>query len=69
MRAGKVRWVLTGGDSGGPSDGRTGATSIMAAVEQTCTPVSLDNQDSSATSDNAVLYDCQGRADALATAS
>jgi 4-amino-4-deoxy-L-arabinose transferase-like glycosyltransferase len=55
---GKIRWVLTTGDGrGGFSDGRTGSRSVMAAVQQTCTPVaSVDG-----------LYDCQGRAPALSS--
>jgi hypothetical protein len=60
VRDGKVRWVLTGGDSRGPSDGRTGASALMAAVAKTCTPISLGSSSSS------TLYDCQGHAGALA---
>jgi hypothetical protein len=56
---GTIRWVLTDGESGGMmSDGRTGSTSVMAAVAATCTPVSgVDG-----------LYDCSGMADALRAA-
>ena len=56
---GKVRWVLTSGDGrGGFSDGRTGSRSVMAAVEDTCTPVaSVDG-----------LYDCRGMSSELAAA-
>jgi 4-amino-4-deoxy-L-arabinose transferase-like glycosyltransferase len=61
VRTGKVRWVLTGGESGGPSDGRVGATSVMNAVEQTCTNVAT-------TDSGAALYDCQGHEAALAAA-
>jgi hypothetical protein len=59
VKTGKIRWVLTGGDSQGPSDGRTGATSVMSAVAQTCTKVLT-------TDSGAVLYDCQGHEAALA---
>jgi 4-amino-4-deoxy-L-arabinose transferase-like glycosyltransferase len=54
---GTIRWVLADGESGGmPNDGRTGSQSVMAAIQETCTPVSgVDG-----------LYDCSGAADALA---
>jgi 4-amino-4-deoxy-L-arabinose transferase-like glycosyltransferase len=56
VASGEIRWVLTDGDSAMPSDGRTGSRSVMAAIAQTCTPVSgVDG-----------LYDCSGAADALA---
>jgi hypothetical protein len=56
---GKVRWVLTSGDGrGGFSDGRAGSRSVMAAVEDTCTPVaSVDG-----------LYDCRGMSSELTAA-
>ena len=64
MRAGKIRWVLTDGSGGGFNrDGRIGSSTVMAAVAQTCTPVSTT---SSTTTSTAGLYDCAGRADALA---
>ena len=57
VRDGKVRWVLTSGDSrGGISDGRTGSRSVMAAVENSCNPVDSVSG----------LYDCQGEEAALA---
>ena len=54
---GTIRWVLTDGEGDGmPNDGRTGSSTVMAAVRQTCTPVgSVDG-----------LYDCSGAAGALA---
>ena len=56
VRDGKVRWVLTSGDSrGGISDGRTGSRSVMAAVAETCNPVDSVSG----------LYDCQGQEAAL----
>src|SRR6185503_19290065 len=64
VRAGKIRWVLTDGSGGGFNrDGRVGSSTVMAAVTQTCTPVSTASSTSSSTSG---LYDCAGRADALA---
>ena len=64
MRAGKIRWVLTDGSGGGMTrDGRTGSSTVMAAVAQSCTPVSGASSSSTTTSG---LYDCQGKADALA---
>ena len=64
VRAGKIRWVLTDGSGGGMArDGRTGSSTVMAAVAQTCTPVSSASSSSTTTSG---LSDCQGKADALA---
>jgi len=65
VRAGKIRWVLTDGSGGGfgGNDGRTGSSTVMAAVAQTCTPVSTASSSSTTTSG---LYDCRGKADALA---
>ena len=43
VKAGNIRYVLTGGSDGGGggfSDGRTGSRDVMAAVEQTCAKVS-----------------------------
>ena len=59
VNAGKIRWVLTSsGGRAGFSDGRTGARSVMTAVQSACDPV--DSVDG--------LYDCQGRGVALAAA-
>jgi hypothetical protein len=70
VRVGKIRWVLTDGGGFGGRDGRTGRTTVMAAVAQTCTPVSPGGSSSSttATTSGSGLYDCPGRADALASA-
>jgi hypothetical protein len=56
---GTIRWVLTGGqDDGMRPDGRTGSSTVMAAVAATCEPVAgVDG-----------LYDCSGAAAALAAA-
>jgi hypothetical protein len=51
----RIRWVVTGGASGGVRDGRAGSTVAMAAVGRACTPVSsIDG-----------LYDCARAAAAL----
>jgi 4-amino-4-deoxy-L-arabinose transferase-like glycosyltransferase len=65
VRAGRIRWVLTDGSGGGfgGNDGRVGSSTVMAAVAQTCTPVSSASSSSTTTSG---LYDCRGKADALA---
>jgi 4-amino-4-deoxy-L-arabinose transferase-like glycosyltransferase len=61
VRAGKIRWVLGDGSGGGGlrNDGRTGSTTAMAAVAATCPQVDVDGL---------TLYDCQGMADAIASA-
>ena len=57
-----IRWVLTSGSTGGGiADGRTGATTAMAAVQTAC--VDQSTIDASAP---AGLYDCSGSASALA---
>jgi hypothetical protein len=65
VRAGKVRWVLAAGAGagrfgGGPStDGRTGATTALSAVQSHCVAVPAVSR----------LYDCAGQAAALSGAS
>jgi hypothetical protein len=55
----------SGGGRGG--DGRTGSSTVMAAVEQVCTPVSLSSSSSSdTTAGGSAFYDCRGKADELA---
>jgi 4-amino-4-deoxy-L-arabinose transferase-like glycosyltransferase len=60
VRSGRIRWILVDGTGGGGfgGDARVGASRAMQAVAQTCRKV--------ATTNGATLYDCQGRADALA---
>jgi 4-amino-4-deoxy-L-arabinose transferase-like glycosyltransferase len=67
VRAGRVRWVLSDGSggAGGPNDARVGARRVMAAVAQTCRSVPASEY-SDATSSGGTLYDCRGRAGALA---
>jgi 4-amino-4-deoxy-L-arabinose transferase-like glycosyltransferase len=62
VQSGRIRWVLTttGGGFGGPgNDSRTGATTAMAAVQRSCTPVSAVSG----------LYDCSGQAASLSASS
>jgi hypothetical protein len=68
VRSGSIRWVLTDGTGAGGGfgrDGRTGSSAVMAAVAQTCKPVTTGSSSSSSSSTSG-LYDCLGRADALA---
>jgi hypothetical protein len=48
------------------NDGRVGSSAVMAAVAQTCTPVNTSS--STTSSSTSGLYDCAGKADALASA-
>jgi hypothetical protein len=71
VRAGKIRWVFTDGAGAGGGlgrDGRTGSNTVMAAVARTCRPVTTSSSSSSASGSASGLYDCLGRADALARA-
>jgi 4-amino-4-deoxy-L-arabinose transferase-like glycosyltransferase len=74
VRSGNVRWVLTGGEMGGMRDGRAGPTDVMTAVANVCTPVSASAYGSAGPTaatgaqSSSGLYDCQGRAGALAAA-
>ena len=79
VRSGNIRWVLTGGQMGGGmgGDGRTGSTTVMTAVANVCTAIPSsayegtssggDTTDAGSTSSSG-LYDCRGKADALAEA-
>jgi 4-amino-4-deoxy-L-arabinose transferase-like glycosyltransferase len=60
VRAGTIRWVVadSGGGFGPGRDARVGSSEVMAAVTKACTPVSASSS----------LYDCSGRAGALAAA-
>jgi len=70
VRTGRIRWVLVSGQGGGglPGDTRTGAKTAMAAVAQVCTKVTLPSASASASTGagTGTLYDCGGRAVALA---
>jgi 4-amino-4-deoxy-L-arabinose transferase-like glycosyltransferase len=79
VRSGKIRWVVDEGSSafggGLPGDTRTGARTAMAAVAQACERVTLSTSAGTGSSAGAAvgstesggLYDCQGRAAALAS--
>ncbi len=76
VRAGKIRWVIdeqasSGTAHGLPGDTRTGAKTAMKAVAKACAAVTLPSSTSgsgaSSTSSSTTLYDCQGRASALAS--
>jgi 4-amino-4-deoxy-L-arabinose transferase-like glycosyltransferase len=82
VRAGHIRWVVAeqGGSQGGPrlaGDTRTGSKRAMAAVAKACRAVRLTTSTSKSTStttrggtsSEGSLYDCQGRAAALLSAS
>jgi hypothetical protein len=71
VSSGSIRWVLaeqTGGSGFGargmPGDTRAGSKAAMAAVAKACRKVSLPSE----TTGTTTLYDCQGRASALANA-
>jgi 4-amino-4-deoxy-L-arabinose transferase-like glycosyltransferase len=64
VRDGRIRWVLDDGGQGGGmrSDGRAGTTALMRTVASTCTAAG------GAPSTAGTLYDCSGKAAALAAA-
>jgi hypothetical protein len=67
VRSGNIRWVLTGGQMGGMGgDGRTGSSTVMTAVQSVCTAIPSSAYEGSASASG--LYDCRGKADALAEA-
>jgi 4-amino-4-deoxy-L-arabinose transferase-like glycosyltransferase len=79
VRSGNIRWVLTGGQMGGGmgGDARTGSSTVMTAVQSVCTAIPSsayegtssggDTTDAGSASSSG-LYDCRGKADALAEA-
>jgi hypothetical protein len=66
VAVGKIRWVVADqsgtGFGGLPGDTRTGSKTAMAAVSEACRKVTLSG------SSAGTLYDCRGRAAALASA-
>lgn len=76
VAGGRIRWVLadsSGAGRGLPGDRRAGSSAVMTAVAQTCTSVpasAYSGSTSSPTGGRAALagglYDCSGRAAALA---
>jgi hypothetical protein len=79
VRDGKIRWVLDEssggmavgfGGPGGTRETRAGSKPAMAAVAKACEKVSLSTEGSATSTTVAAsgtLYDCQGRATALAS--
>jgi hypothetical protein len=73
-RAGRIRWVLvesTAGRQGVRGDTRVGAKPAMSAVASACTRVTLTSAAASSSvpaPSSGTLYDCRGRAAALAGA-
>jgi hypothetical protein len=64
VRSGRIRWVLaSGSNTGGPNDGRVGASKVMAAVEQVGRKVTVTTSSGS----TVTLYDLSGKASALAS--
>jgi hypothetical protein len=70
VRDGDIRWVLSGGQMGGMGgDGRAGSDAVMTAVGDVCTAIpSSAYEGTSSSSDATGLYDCRGKAGALADA-
>jgi 4-amino-4-deoxy-L-arabinose transferase-like glycosyltransferase len=63
VRSGRLRWVIVDQSGGAPGDTRTGSSRAMAAASRACRAITL----SSSTAGGAqTIYDCSGRADALA---
>jgi 4-amino-4-deoxy-L-arabinose transferase-like glycosyltransferase len=73
VHSGRIRWVLAEGSAGRqsvPGDKRVGAKPAMRAVASACRSVPLiaARSSSSPGSGSSTLYDCEGRAAALAAA-
>jgi hypothetical protein len=71
ISSGRIRWVLSRGLGAGPrlrGDTRTGSKTALAAVARACKAVSLSGSSDSASAGgtSGTLYDCYGRAAALA---
>jgi len=62
VRSGRLRWVLVDQAGGLPGDTRAGSSEAMVAIKRTCRAVSVTASGASVT-----LYDCAGRASALAS--
>jgi len=72
---GNIRWVLTGGQMGGGlgGDARAGSTAVMTAVQNVCTAIPSSayagtSSTNSGSTSSSGLYDCRGKAGALADA-
>ena len=66
VRSGHIRWVLADGSFGfsAPADGRAGATAVLNAAAKACTPA--DTSSAASLQLGGTLYDCAGKASALA---
>jgi 4-amino-4-deoxy-L-arabinose transferase-like glycosyltransferase len=65
VASGKIRWAVADSAGGGlGTDTRVGSRDVMQVVQKVCTPAS-----SSSSSTLSSLYDCSGKASALASAS
>jgi hypothetical protein len=77
VRDGSISWVLTSGQMGGMrGDSRAGSSAVMTAVQNVCTAIPSSAYEGTSGSTDATsgstgsngLYDCRGKADALADA-
>lgn len=80
VAGGEIRWVLTDQNSMSPADGRVGSSELMTAVTEACEPVKLEtitsptstnptgagSIGSASTASESKIYDCAGKASALA---
>jgi hypothetical protein len=66
VRSGHIRWVLDDGSFGfsAPADGRAGATAVLNAAAKVCTPA--DTSSAASSELGGTLYECAGKASALA---
>jgi hypothetical protein len=71
VRSGAIRWVLAERGTGGPrvaGDTRAGSHAAMSAVAKACRAVQIPPAARSGTGSAGTVYDCAGRAAALAAA-
>jgi 4-amino-4-deoxy-L-arabinose transferase-like glycosyltransferase len=66
VRSGQARYFLLGGSGGFGPDGQSNAATSL--IESTCTAVSSSAWSSGSSSSGSTLYDCAGKADAIASA-
>jgi hypothetical protein len=64
VRAGHLRWIIADSTQGArlPGDTRTGSQAALFAVQLACRSVTVSSGATKVT-----LYDCHGRADAIAS--
>ena len=71
VRTGRLRWVIVDSGQGSrlPGDTRTGSQTALDAVGRACRAVTLSTATGNGgRSSTVTLYDCQGRANAIALA-